>query len=392
MNKKRIIFSLILSMLILGLFASGFFIGKAQNKPIIPPENVDLSLFWQAYYTLKDKFVDKSKIKNEDLVYGAISGMVKSLGDPYTVFMPPQEAKRFLEDTKGSFEGVGMEIGIKNDQLQIVAPLEGTPAKAAGLKAGDKILKIGDTVTTDMSLDKAVSLIRGPKGTEVKLTILRNGWDSSKEFAITRAVIEVPSLTWELIGENKDIAYLKLYQFSEKAQTDFTKAAMEILNSPAKRMIFDLRNNPGGYLNVAEYITSWFVEKDQIITIEDFGGNKPKIEHKSTGTSALLKYPIVLLVNKGSASASEILAGALRDNRQVKLIGEKTFGKGSVQELANLQDGSSLKVTIAHWLTPKGTLISEVGLEPDISVSIPDNAGDKDFQLDKAIAVVNELR
>lgn len=388
MSKKKIFFSFLVVVLIGISFYSGFFYGKLQCK-ICPPEEIDFSLFWEAYHKLQEKFVDKSKIDIQKIIYGAISGMVNSLGDPYTIFLTPEESKRFEEDVKGTFEGVGMEIGIKKGQLQVVAPLEGTPAQRAGIKAGDKILKIDDRTTENITLDEAVSLIRGPKGTKVRLTIFREGWEKEKEFEIVRDVILVPSLKWEM----KDgIIYLKIYQFSEIASFDFTRAAIEILNQPTQKMILDLRNNPGGYLEVAQDIAGWFLEEGKIVAIEDFGNGEKK-EYKSDGPAKFLDYKIVILINGGSASGAEILAGALRDNRGILLIGEKSFGKGSVQELEKLSGGSSLKVTVAKWLTPKGNLISDVGLEPDIKVEMTENDfnEEKDPQLEKAIEILKNL-
>lgn len=388
MSKKKIFFSFLVVVLIGISFYSGFFYGKLQCK-ICPPEEIDFSLFWEAYHKLQEKFVDKSKIDIQKIIYGAISGMVNSLGDPYTIFLTPEESKRFEEDVKGTFEGVGMEIGIKKGQLQVVAPLEGTPAQRAGIKAGDKILKIDDRTTENITLDEAVSLIRGPKGTKVRLTIFREGWEKEKEFEIVRDVILVPSLKWEM----KDgIIYLKIYQFSEIASFDFTRAAIEILNQPTQKMILDLRNNPGGYLEVAQDIAGWFLEEGKIVAIEDFGNGEKK-EYKSDGPAKFLDYKIVILINGGSASGAEILAGALRDNRGILLIGEKSFGKGSVQELEKLSGGSSLKITVAKWLTPKGNLISDVGLEPDIKVEMTekDFEEEKDPQLEKAIEILKNL-
>ncbi len=318
--------------------------------------------------------------------------MVKSLDDPYTVFLKPEDSKIFLEDIKGSFEGIGIEIDIRKDQLQVVSPLEGTPAQKAGLRAGDKILQINGTSTADMAIDEAVKLIRGPAGTEVTLTVFRQDWDGPKEIKITRGVIEVPSLKLEIRDDG--IAYLKLYQFSEKADYDFSTAAVEILNSNAQKIILDLRNNPGGYLEVAQDIAGWFLERGQIVTIEDFGAGAEKKEYKALGNARLLPYQIVILINKGSASASEILAGALRDNRDVKLIGETSFGKGSVQEMEKLAEGSSLKITVAKWLTPKGEFITDKGLEPDIKVEMSEEnyAEGRDPQLDKAIEIIKELQ
>ncbi|XOB41854.1 MAG: S41 family peptidase [Candidatus Nealsonbacteria bacterium] len=378
---------------ILASFGFGFWFGKAQVVcPVCPLEEVDLSLFWETWKKLEEKFVSPEKLDVQKMIYGAISGMVKSLGDPYTTFLNPEDSKKFLEDVTGQFEGVGMEIGIRKGQLQVIAPLEGTPAQRAGFRPGDKIIKIDDTLTIDITIDEAVNLIRGPKGTEVTLMIFREEWETTKEIKIVRAVIEVPSLKWEL--KEGDIAYLRIYHFSEKASSDFIGAAIEILNSPAEKIILDLRNNPGGYLEVARDISGWFLERGQTVAIEDFGQETEQKIYKAKGNARFLQYPIVILINQGSASGSEILAAALRDNRGIKIIGEKSFGKGSVQELEKLKEGSSLKITVARWLTPSGELITEIGLEPDIKVEMTeeDYTAERDPQLDKAIEVIKEMR
>ena len=401
---KRKIILVFLALILTGtVFSGGYFFAKFQTEcPACKPEEVDFSLFWEAWHKLQEKFADKEKFDTQKMIYGAISGMVKSLEDPYTIFLNPEDSKRFIEDVKGTFEGVGMEIDIRKGQLQVISPLEGTPAQRAGLRAGDKILKINDTLTADLMIDEAVNLIRGPKGTEVTLTIFREEWEKTKEIKIVRDVIEVPSLKWELLastGEaggkkinDQKIAYIQLYQFSEKASADFRKAAIEILESPAQKIILDLRNNPGGYLEVAQAISGWFLEKEKTVVIEDFGqGNKN--EYKSQGPGTFSDYKVVILINQGSASGAEILAGALRDNRGILLIGEKSFGKGSVQELEKLKEGSSLKITVAKWLTPKGELITDVGLTPNIKVEMTEedyNEG-KDPQLEKAIEVIKNL-
>jgi len=367
---------------------NSFFFQGAQEDV----KNLDFTLFWNAWQALKENFIDKAKFDNQKMLYGAISGMVQSLDDPYTIFMNPEDSKKFLEDVSGKFEGVGMEIGQKKGQLQVIAPLEGTPAQKAGLRAGDKIIKIDDTFTADMVVEEAVRRIRGDKGTEVTLSIFRDGWNNTKDFKLVRDVIEVPSLKWEV--KEGDIAYIRLYQFSEKASTDFRKAALEILRSPTKKIVLDLRNNPGGYLEVSRDIASFFLKKDSLVAIEDFGGIKEQKKYITSGNDIFSNMPLVILINQGSASASEILAGALRDNRQIKLIGETSFGKGSVQQIENLEGGSSLKITVAKWLTPSGLSISDQGLKPDIQVEITDEdyQNEKDPQLDKALEIIKEMK
>ncbi len=391
-NKKIISAFLIISSIGLSLVA-GFFFGKFQVIcPVCPPEDVDFSLFWETWETLKEKFVEPEKIDIQKMIYGAISGMVKSLEDPYTIFLTPDDTKKFEEDIKGIFEGVGIEIGIREGQLQVIAPLEGTPAQRAGLRPGDKIIGINDVLTIDMSVDQAVKLIRGPKDSKVILTIYRQEWGTTKDIEIIRASIEIPSLKWEIIDDN--IVYFRLYHFTEKSAVDFREAAFEILASPGKKIILDLRNNPGGYLDIARDIAGWFLKKEEIVVIEDYGSDREKKEYKSKGPSLLLPYPTVILINQGSASGSEILAGALRDNRQILLIGEKSFGKGSIQTFKELGEGSSLKITIARWLTPAGKVLTDVGLAPDIEVKMTedDYEQDRDPQLDKAIEIIREMR
>lgn len=394
MNKRKIFFSFGFIVLVAGVFVGGIFVGKAQVVcKVCKPETVDFSLFWDAYDTLHQNFISPEKINDQSVIYGAISGMTQSLQDPYTAFFDPKHAKLFQEDLAGSFDGIGMEVAIKKDQLTVVAPLKGTPSDIAGIKPGDQIIKINGESTQDISTEEAVNLIRGKKGTSVTLTIFREGWRDTKDFTITRDTIKIPSIEWELKDGN--VAYLHMYQFDQTLSSDFKKTAFEILKSPAKKIVLDLRNNPGGYLQVAQEIAGWFLTQGQVVVVEDFGKGKEKQVYKAEGNGNFANYPMVVLINKGSASASEILAGALRDNRNIKLIGEKSFGKGSVQEVIELQDGASfLKVTIAKWLTPKGSFISEVGLTPDIKVELTDDdiASKKDPQLQKALEIIKALQ
>lgn len=383
--QKKILFVAIL----LGVFGLGFWLG-GENKecPFCPPEEVNFSVMWEAWQKLKENFVSPGDLDEKEMVYGATAGMIEAAGDPYTVFFDPEETRKFLEDVSGEFEGVGMEIGIKDKQLQVVSPIKGTPADRAGLRPGDRIIKIGETVTADLAVEKAVSLIRGPQGTEVTLTVMREDWEETRDITIKRETIRIPSMEWEI--KNDDVAYVKIYQFSETLSQDFRKAAAEIINSKATKMIIDLRGNPGGYLEVSQEIAGWFLERDKTVVVEDFGQNEEDVVYKAKGTARFADYPIVILVNQGTASASEILAAALRDNRGIKLIGETSYGKGSVQKLEQLADGSSLKVTVAKWLTPDGDQISEKGLEPDIKIEMTeeDYEKERDPQLDKALEVV----
>ena len=408
-QNNRYIYSAMVIVAIVSAFGAGFTYGAIEklphpvqgiiNKKFGQPKEFDFGLFWKTWDKLHENFVDKEKLDDGNLLYGAVMGMVKGSGDPYTVFFPPQEAESFKQDVGGSFGGIGAEIGIRNDLLVVIAPLEDTPAKKAGLVAGDKILKIDGKSTEGLSVEKAVSKIRGETGTKVTLTILRNGDNiKAKDIEIERAVIKIPITKLEAIKDNK-IARLSFYSFTSTAPFQFQQAAAKILaTADYKGIILDLRNNPGGYLEVAVDIAGWFFNTGDLVAIEDFGKEKESGQNKTTefrasGLGALKNYPMVVLVNQGTASAAEILAGALRDNRGIKLIGDKTFGKGSVQELVNLDDGSSLKVTVAKWLTPKKYSISESGLEPDFKVALnEENTRDgKDAQLDKAVEILEKI-
>jgi len=384
MKFKKILISFLILGIFLGSFFGGFFLGyqKKQCK-ICKPEEIDFSLFWEAYHKLKENLYDKTKIDPQKILYGAISGMAKSSEDPYTEFFDPKKAKIFEEDVRGYFEGVGMEIGIKKGKLQVIAPLEGTPAQRAGIKPGDLILKIDDKDTTDMSVEEAAMLIRGEKGTKVKLTIFREDWKEPKEIELVRDIIQIPSLKFE---KKDGIFYVKIYQFSEKLINDFRDVVSEILRekNKEKKIILDLRNNPGGILDVAVNVAGYFLEKGKVVVVEDYGNGK-KIEHKSSGPAILKDAKVIVLINEGSASASEILASALRENLGTILIGTKTFGKGSVQKMERLSDGSYLKITVAKWLTPKGNQISDIGVSPDIEVKEKD---EEDLPLKKAIEIL----
>lgn len=395
---KKYIYIFVIVVLASALFFGGFLIGKKSapepavhdriffNKELGKPDLVDFGLFWQALRKLEEKYVNSDKINYQEILYGAISGMTNSLDDDYTVFMKPERTESFWESVSGneSFEGVGMEIAIKGKILTVVAPLEGTPAYQSGIKSGDKVLKIDDTITDGMLIEEAVSLIRGEKGTQVVLTVNRKSFDRPREFTITRDTIQVPIARWEMLDNN--IAYIKLYHFTSNLPSKFEDMVSEILNSNTEKIILDLRNNPGGFLETAIEVASWFIPKGEIVVKEEFKDGKTH-EYKSNGYRALQNFSVVILVNGGSASASEIVAGALHDVKEVKLIGEKTFGKGSIQTLESFNDGSSLKITVAKWLTPSGISIADEGLTPDIEIELTeeDYNNDRDPQLEKAI-------
>ncbi len=392
---------LFLVPIILFVFILGFYLGKIQaidplegilGREVNKPEEVDFAIFWDVWRKLEGKFIGRETIDRQEMIEGAISGMIETLEDPHTIFLSPKETEWFIKNMEGVFEGVGMKIGIKNEQLQVIAPIKETPAYRAGLQAGDKIIKIDGVSTINMAVGKAVTLIRGPRGTRVILKIFREKWDEKREVEIKRGVIKIPSLSWELIEEN--IAHLKIYYFTERNYSDFKKIVNEILDSPAEKIILDLRNNPGGCLGATIDIAGWFLERRQIVVIEEFGVVERRKYHQARGNEKLLIYPIVILINSGSASGAEILAGALRDNRGTQIIGERSFGKGSVQNFKKLRDGFSLKVTVANWLTPKGILIANYGLKPDITIEITpdDHERGYDPQLTKAIEVLKEMK
>ncbi len=369
------------------MFPQNIAVSELSGTTSGQPASVDFGTFWQTWDVINKNYLRASNIKTQDEVYGAVSGLVGSLGDPYSIFFSPKENEKFQEDVKGNFGGIGVEIGMKKSQLVVVAPLKDTPGSRAGLKPGDLILKINATSTDGMAVDEAVNLIRGPKGTDVTLGIFREGWDKPKDFKITRATITVPTL--DLTMKDGNIADIQLYEFNANADYLFRNAANKALSQGAKGIILDLRNNPGGYLDVAVDLGGWFFEpKTLVVKEEDKTGSGESLY--AQGNGALKNMPVVVLINGGSASASEILAGALRDNRNVKLIGEKSFGKGTVQQLIPLRDGSTVKLTIAHWVLPSGKILDNGGLVPDIEVKISDDdiKNKKDPQLDKALEVI----
>ena len=395
-NKSKIT----IAFLIVIIFLFGIYVGRVNpnvnynlsSNENLPVSRDDFSVFWDVWRFIETNYAERENLNKQTMIYGAASGLIKSLKDPYSVFLEPKDSQRFQEDVSGKFEGIGAEIGIRDEILTIIAPLKNTPAEKAGLKAGDKIIKIGDTITTDLTIDEAVNLIRGPGGTEIILTIISDGATDTKEIPIIRDTINIPITDLNYITKNNlKIAHLSLYHFTATASQEFGNRANEIIKNKADAVILDLRNNPGGFLEVANELASYFLEKDAIIAIEDFGSKRQ--EYKSLGINILGNLPTVILVNQGSASASEIMAGALRDNKNIKLIGETTFGKGSVQELQEFGGGASVKLTIAKWLTPKGMSISKEGLKPDFEVKVTeeDLKNDKDAQLDKAIEILLKM-
>lgn len=380
----------VLSLMLLSGLA-GFRLGNDKIEKSLDKSEIDLGLFWQVWDKLGESYLIKENLKPKEMVWGAIKGMTASLGDPYTVFLPPEDNQSTKEELNGAFEGVGIELGFKDKTLAVVAPLAGMPAEAAGIKAGDYIfhikdeLKGVDTETTDMSLPEAVKLIRGKKGTEVSLTILHEGETETKVIKLKRDTIVIKSVALEWPGEGKNVAWLKLSRFGDRTQSEWDEAVREILkHNQVKGIILDLRNNPGGYLNGAVALASEFLNPGQIVVRQESAKGETET-FSVTKAGKLLTQPLVVLVNKGSASSSEILSGALRDNQRAKLIGEKTFGKGTIQEALDVAEGAGLHVTTAKWLLPSGQWVNETkGITPEIEVQ-DDKATAKDEVMEKAL-------
>ena len=389
----------IIGMVLIGVaFICGFYfhelIFQQYYKAAYTIDNIDFSLLKKAWDQVTTNYVDQDKIDKEKMTYGAVSGMVDAIGDPYTEFFNPEESKKLQEDLAGSFEGIGLQLGVKNKQITVISPIKATPAERAGLRPGDLILAVDKKPTADLSIDEVVSMIRGPKGTKVVLTITRKSSDGTKDVEIIRDIITVPSMAWDIkeTPNGTKIAHIALYQFSDTAYQDFKNAAFDILNSGVSGIILDVRNNPGGLVNQATNIAGWFLDRGDLILIEqDKDGEKT--EFKSNGPSNFVSYPLVVLINEGSASASEILAGALKDDRKTLMIGETSFGKGTVQKIVDFDDGSSLKVTIAKWFTPSGERIQDTGIEPDIKVELTGDDYDqgKDPQIERALQEIEKI-
>jgi carboxyl-terminal processing protease len=365
---------------------------KGDALAITDDSSINFETFTKVWKLMNQKFVsttDKKVITDEDKMWGAIEGMVSSFDDPYTVFLPPTENENFEMEIGGSFSGVGMEVDVIEGLPTVVTPLKNTPAEKAGMKSGDIIVKIDDKDTTGMSVQEAVSMIRGKIGTSVKLTILREGEKDYIEKNIVRENIKLPTSDYELRKDG--IGIISLYNFNANATSEFRSALRKFISSGSKKLIIDLRGNPGGYLDSAVDISSWFLPAGKAIVSEDFGGAKEAKTFRSKGDQVISDdVKIVILVNKGSASASEIVAGALKDYKRATLIGTQTFGKGSVQELVPITKETSLKVTVARWLTPLGNSFSGEGIKPDIVVdTAPEGKELKDYQLEKAVEFLN---
>ena len=407
---------LLLSLAVL-LFGSGFKLGEYRTSKIDKPrpsiinntsevvrsegkETIDFSLFWDTWDELERKYVDKKKIDTKKMFYGAIKGMVNAVDDPYTFFLTPEENKQSKDDLGGKFEGIGAQLGLKENKIVIIAPLKDSPAEKAGVRAGDYVVKVDGESTKGWNLPQAVTKIRGNKGTKVTLTLLRN----SKEFSLTIVRDSIIVSSVELSQESsktckkdcKKVAYLKLNQFGENTNEEWDEAIATIKKwydgKIVTGMVLDVRDNPGGYLDSAIYLASEFLPKGKLVVTQESSTEESK-KYLVTRSGQLLGIPLVIIINKGSASASEILAGALRDHRRATLIGEKSFGKGSVQEALDLRDGAGLHVTVAKWILPNGEWINSKGIEPTKPIDNQIKEGntltrDNDKQLETAIIEV----
>ncbi len=359
-NKKKFLFTLF-AILIAGILIGQ---GMVQAKP---DTYDDLKMFTQALELIKRNYVENPDTR--ELIFGALKGMVSSL-DPHSSFMPPKAYKEMDMDIRGEFQGVGIQIGMKNSQLTVIAPIEGTPADRAGIAAGDKIIKIDDEWTKDMTIEDAVDKMRGPKGTSVRLMILREGWDKPKEFTIVRDVIKVQSVKARML--DNEIGYIKIIQFQAQTVDELEAALKRLEAKGVKKLVIDLRNDPGGLLESSVEVSSMFLPKNKLVVYIQGRNASDRKDFLSTGPDSYRQYPMVVLVNAGSASASEIVAGAMQDSKRAVIVGTQTFGKGSVQTVFPLEGGAGLRLTTAEYYTPSGRSIQNVGITPDIEVKLPE--------------------
>lgn len=420
---KKIRNTILLLAVLLISFEVGFNLGKKDSN-VIPlksesiidsgqatEKGLDFSLFWDVWDELYYHYLDKKSLDPKKMFYGAISGMVASLDDPYTVFLSPEQNKDAKEDLGGKFEGIGAQLGVKDKKIVVVAPLKNSPAEAAGLKPEDWIIKVDGKETINWTLPEAVTKIRGPKGSKVMLTVVHKNADKSVDIEVLRDEIKVPSVEWESLLEDcqkgradsgplcvkknvcqscLSVVYLKLTRFGDTTNTEWNQAVDRIVSEetklPSERklgLILDLRNNPGGYLAGAVYIASEFLKDGVVVTQENADGTK--INYKVNRQGKLTDIPMVVLINKGSASASEIVAGALNIRLKVPLVGETSFGKGTVQEALDLSEGAGIHITTAKWLLPDGANINGDGLKPTVEIANSEEKPDEDLQLEKAV-------
>ena len=351
---------------------SGLVSAQTTGVSGVQPADVDFSKFWQAWSLLNKNFVEthasSSVPSDQEKIYGAIAGLTDSYDDPYTTFFAPTEATQFNENINGTFSGVGMEMGNKDGAITVIAPLKSSPAEKAGILSGDVVVMVDATSTQGLSVDDAVKLIRGEKGTTVKLTLVRAGAKEPVVVSIVRDTINIP-----LINSSREggVFTIELYSFSQNSAELFRNELRKFIQSGDRKLILDLRGNPGGYLEAAVQMASFFLPVGDTVVTEDYKGKQQNIVHRSLGYNVFAgkNIKMAILVDQGSASASEILAGALQQHNVAKLVGTRTFGKGSVQQLIELGDGAELKVTVARWLTPNGSSISDGGLKADIEAA-----------------------
>jgi len=356
--------------------------------------DVDMNAFWKAWDIINSKYTSTATTtSNKDKVNGAIRGLADSLGDPYTTFFDAEENKNFQTDLSGTLEGIGAVLNVKDGLLTVVSVIKNSPAEKAKLEAGDRIIKIDDTDSTNIDIDRAVTLIRGKKGTSVKLIVVRGENKTQISFTIQRDTITTPIIETKKYSDDGVFA-INIGSFTSNSPELFRAALREFVDTGYSKLIVDLRNNTGGYLEAAVDMTSWFVPTGKTVVTEDFGNNREPVIYRSKGYNLFnSNMKVVILVNENTASASEIFSGALRDYDRAVLVGTKTYGKGSVQELVPVTEDTMLKVTIARWLTPKGTSLAHDGLNPDYEV-IPtedDYKNKKDVQFDKALEIVNKI-
>lgn len=421
MNRLKVLQILLLIAIV---FLAGYFFGVNKvnvewknYQPLLsvlskePPQGLtDLNFapFWTVWQKLYASYYDKTKLDPQKMLNGAISGMVQSLGDPFTVYLPPANNSDFKQGLAGQFSGIGAELGVKDKNIIVISPLDGSPAKRSGIKAGDIIAAVDDQSTAGWSTVQAVEKIRGPKGTTVTLSIFHKDSTKKQEIKITRDIITIKSVEMKIrkaicndnscrvISDDEacstncvDFAYIRLSQFGDNTNQEWTSlisdfAAKIRTDKNIKGVVLNLRDNPGGYLSDAAFIASEFIEKGKVVVWEEQANQTRKAMYAER-QGLLIDAKVVIFVNKGSASASEIVAGALRDNDRGKLVGETTFGKGTIQTAEDLGSGAGIHITIAKWLTPNGTWVNEKGLVPDVAVSFSEKDIDVDSQLEKAV-------
>ncbi len=341
--------------------------GSGQTVKADPEEEVDITLLWSVWRLLSKHYLEPEKLETKSMVYGAVGGLVSAIGDPYTLFMTPQDTKIFESALSGTLEGIGAQLDLKDGHVQVVAPIKGSPAEKAGLQPKDLIVSVDGKSIEGMALENVVGMIRGPKGTSVTLEIVRGSKPGSMKITVERDAIHIPSVESKVIATaTGSIGYVALNQFGDDSVAELKKAMTSFPKEGLKGIVLDLRFNGGGYLDGAVDLVSMFLESGDVVTVEH-RENEPEI-HRVTGSSILPKMPLVVLINGGSASASEIAAGALQDHKRATIIGVQSFGKGTVQEIIELPGGASLRVTVAHWLTPAGQDLGKKGVTPDIVV------------------------